>query len=97
MSFIEFNVRAAETNVGGNLSERMALFLLFAEGPMPLGKLAARITLSRAALTSLADRLVGLGLVERNPCPTDRRTINLALTPVGSSSVSRVLAATDAA
>src|SRR5688572_25600737 len=97
MSFIEFNTHAADLNIGGSLSERLALFVLHADGPMPLGKLAAKLTLSRAALTALADRLEGLGLVERHPCPTDRRTINLALTAVGSSSVSNVLATAYAA
>lgn len=42
-------------------------------------------------LTRLADRLAADGLVERVTCPTDRRAVNLKLTPAGS----RLLATLD--
>lgn len=35
--------------------------------------LARRVLFSRSGLTRLVDRMVGAGLVERAPCPDDRR------------------------
>lgn len=41
-------------------------------------------------LTRLADRLATDGLVERVTCPTDRRAVNLKLTPAGSKLLARL-------
>jgi len=56
------------------------------EGP-PLGlrmhELAAAVLLSRAGLTRLVDRMAAAGLVERRPCPDDRRGTYVTLAPAG--------------
>ena len=44
-----------------------------------------RLQIPGPQMTRLVDRLVTLGLVERRPDASDRRTINLALTEKGSS------------
>jgi DNA-binding MarR family transcriptional regulator len=57
-----------------------------AEAPdqrLRMNDLARRVLLSRAGLTRLVDRLVSAGLVERVPCPDDRRGTFVALTPEG--------------
>lgn len=46
-------------------------------------ELARKVLLSRAGLTRLIDRMVAAGLVERVPCPDDRRGTYVALTAEG--------------
>jgi DNA-binding MarR family transcriptional regulator len=47
--------------------------------------LASRVLLSRAGLTRLVDRMAAAGLVERVPCPDDRRGTFVALTAAGEA------------
>lgn len=53
------------------------------EGPMPMKDLATCMDIDPSYVTLVADRLEGLGLIERRPHPTDRRVKNLALTAKG--------------
>ncbi len=46
-------------------------------------ELADAILLSKSGLTRLVDRMEGEGLVERRPCPDDRRGIEAVLTDAG--------------
>lgn len=55
-----------------------------------MSDLAAQTTLSASGLTRAVDRLEAAGLVERQACPTDRRSSYAALTQVGRE---RILAA----
>lgn len=48
-----------------------------------MSELAAQTTLTPSGLTRAVDRLEGAGLVERQACPTDRRSAYAALTPAG--------------
>src|SRR6478736_3727412 len=43
--------------------------------------LAARTNATLPRLSRVVSRLEALGLVERNPCPQDRRATNVTLTP----------------
>jgi DNA-binding MarR family transcriptional regulator len=52
-------------------------------GTMRMNQLADRALISRSRLTHLVDRLVERGLVERRPCPSDRRGVNAVLTADG--------------
>jgi DNA-binding MarR family transcriptional regulator len=61
--------------------ERMAISQLRVYGSMPMSELAARISLSRAAVTSLVDRLEADGWVRRIPDEEDRRRTVLRLLP----------------
>ena len=45
--------------------------------------LAARTNATLARLSHVVSRLEGRGLVERAPCPEDRRATNARLTPAG--------------
>jgi DNA-binding MarR family transcriptional regulator len=51
--------------------------------PIPMNSLATFMNYDPSHMTALADRLEGLGLIERQPHPTDRRIKNLALTAKG--------------
>src|SRR5699024_1555213 len=59
--------------------ERMTISQLRVYGAMPMSELAARISLSRAAVTSLIDRLGAEGWVKREPDDHDRRRTVLRL------------------
>ncbi len=48
-----------------------------------LSDLAARVLLTKSGVTRLVDRLEEMGLVERRPCPSDRRGQNAVLTARG--------------
>lgn len=53
------------------------------DGAMPMKDLAQCMEIDPSYVTLLADRLEELGLVERQPHPTDRRVKNLVLTAKG--------------
>jgi DNA-binding MarR family transcriptional regulator len=54
-------------------------------------EIAERVRLSRSALSRLIARLAGDGLVERCPCPEDRRGARVSLTAKGRDLHGRVL------
>jgi DNA-binding MarR family transcriptional regulator len=63
-----------------NAHEMHAVSTLWEFGRMTMTDLGRRIPLSRAAVTTLTDRLERLGYVKRVPDPTDRRRILLEVT-----------------
>ena len=50
---------------------------------LTMGELSARLKVSNGNVTGVVERLVGEGLVERTPLPTDRRSYKVALTAAG--------------
>ncbi|HEY0584081.1 MAG TPA: MarR family transcriptional regulator [Chloroflexota bacterium] len=58
-----------------------ALFVLFHDGPTPIGQLGASLGLGKPAASLLVDALVQHSLVERREDPTDRRRTLAGLTP----------------
>jgi DNA-binding MarR family transcriptional regulator len=61
-----------------------ALTIIFDEPSCTPSYLARSLTMSGGAVTSLVDRLLHLGLVTRKRRETDRRSVDLTLTPAGS-------------
>ncbi|MQA99962.1 MAG: MarR family transcriptional regulator [Actinobacteria bacterium] len=53
------------------------------EGRLPMHELADRVLLSKSGVTRLVDRMERAGLLERAPCPTDRRVIYATITDKG--------------
>lgn len=76
------------TNLGTH--ERMAVAQLRVYGAMPMSELASRISLSRAAVTSLVDRLEADGWVRREPDEHDRRRTVLRLLPRATTEFDQV-------
>ena len=85
--------RHAESDVarhGLTIAEFGILEALYHVGPMLLGELQRKILVSSGGVTYLVDRLEERGLVERQPCPSDRRARYAALTPEGKRLVARI-------
>ena len=53
------------------------------DGQISMGALAQQVALTTGGITRLLDRMIAAGLVERVPCPTDRRVLFAALTGHG--------------
>ena len=75
---------------GLTLAEFGILEALYHKGPMLLGEIQRTILVSSGGITYLVDRLEGRGLVERQPCPDDRRARFAALTREGTRLVGRI-------
>jgi MarR family 2-MHQ and catechol resistance regulon transcriptional repressor len=85
--------RHAEADVarhGLTIAEFGILEALYHVGPMLLGELQRRILVSSGGVTYLVDRLQERGLVERQPCPDDRRARYAALTTEGKRLLARI-------
>ena len=54
------------------------------EGNPSTSTLARHIVVSQATVTRIIDRLERAGLVRREKCSTDKRVVNISLTPLGS-------------
>ncbi len=74
---------ATAKRMGLEASELAALEHLQAAGPMTLGRLGERLSMSPGALTALVDRLERKGYVERIPNPKDRRSALVRETEAG--------------
>jgi DNA-binding MarR family transcriptional regulator len=69
--------------MGIEASELSTLEHLQAAGPMTLGQLGERLSMSPGAITALVDRLEKKGYVERLPNPKDRRSALVRETEAG--------------
>jgi len=53
------------------------------DGFLTMTRLAGEVSLTSGGITRLVDRMVDAGYLERRSCPTDRRSVFVALTPEG--------------
>jgi DNA-binding MarR family transcriptional regulator len=70
-----------------------ALARLAADGPMPQNLLGRATAMDPATIQGVVRRLMGRGLVVRNPDPADRRHAMLALSDAGRLCYARALVA----
>jgi DNA-binding MarR family transcriptional regulator len=63
--------------------EALMLLFLSRRGSLPLGKMGVRLQVHRTSVTNLIDGLERLGLAERSPHPSDRRTTLATITARG--------------
>ena len=71
---------ALAARAGITITDVSCLGLLDKEGPLPTGRLAQRIGLTRGgAITGMLDRLEQAGLVRRRRDPGDRRRVTIEL------------------
>ena len=60
------------------------------EGRLRMGELAESVLLTRSGITRLVDRMIAEGLVDREPCPGDRRGYYAVITQKGLDTIERV-------
>jgi DNA-binding MarR family transcriptional regulator len=75
-----------------SFSQVMVLETLHRAREMRMTELANFLGLSKANATGLIDRLVARGLVRRERSETDRRVVNVSLTPEGRKAAARLVA-----
>jgi DNA-binding MarR family transcriptional regulator len=67
------------------------LVVVASRGPCSLGEVAEAVGLHVSTASRTCDRLVSMGLLHRAASATDRRNLELTLTPDGEALVARVL------
>jgi len=88
------DVVEAELDTFGLTGSAFEIMIRLARSPgqrLRMTELAAQSTLTSSGLTRLVDRLQASGLVDREPCDTDRRGYFAVLTPEGDAKVLDVL------
>jgi len=63
------------------------------EGRLTMSTLSTDVALTTGGVTRLVDRMAEAGLVARQNCPNDRRSIHVVLTPEGQAVLGRAIAA----
>jgi DNA-binding MarR family transcriptional regulator len=70
--------------VTGNLSRlHLAIMGMLSEESLPISEIGTRLVAPKSQMTHLADQLVSLRIVVRQPDARDRRVINISLTDHG--------------
>ncbi len=59
------------------------IVLLDEEGTLQVAEIGRRLQIAKAQMTQVMDKLSDLGLIERKINPSDRRAINISLSPRG--------------
>jgi DNA-binding MarR family transcriptional regulator len=85
--------RLLTDHLGHELEERVGIPLVFfdvlihvgaaPDGRLTMSRLSADVALTSGGVTRLVDRMVEAGLVLRENCPNDRRSVHVVLTPEG--------------
>jgi DNA-binding MarR family transcriptional regulator len=65
----------------------MIMKVLSKSGALPISAVAKELFISRPQMTHLIDKLIILGMVQRQPDQDDRRVINIALTSKGRAAI----------
>lgn len=79
----EMHDKSLSKDIGLTLPQLMAMQTLEDEGALTVGTLAKEMNLTQATVTSLVDRLVAKGLVDRRKSTEDKRRVVVAPTPKG--------------
>jgi DNA-binding MarR family transcriptional regulator len=80
------------SSLGVSTRELAALLAIWDGGRCTMTELGHRIDLSRAAITTMADRLESAGLVQRVPDPNDRRRLFVIITELCDSKLEAAFA-----
>jgi DNA-binding MarR family transcriptional regulator len=74
-----------------DLVQLRLLVVVASRGPCSLGGVAEAVGLHVSTASRTCDRLVAMGLLDRNASPADRRNLELTLTSEGEALVGRVM------
>lgn len=92
----EINAALAPFDLTFSRFEVLALLFFSRANALPMGKIGSRLQVHPTSVTSLVNRLVEDGLVERVAHPTDRRTTLVKLTKRGAKLAPQCAAALEA-
>ncbi|HEX4434920.1 MAG TPA: MarR family winged helix-turn-helix transcriptional regulator [Acidimicrobiales bacterium] len=102
MGLIVRTHRRLTDSLGRELEENVGIPLVFFDvlinvGGAPdrrltMSRLSADVALTTGGVTRLVDRMAEAGLVARENCPSDRRSIYVVLTPQGQAVLDRAVA-----
>jgi DNA-binding MarR family transcriptional regulator len=81
--------RGAERRVGVSAAQLFVLHTLAEDGPLSINALAARTLTHQSSVSVVVQRLVDRGLVGRARSASDRRRLELSLTPHGRRILAR--------
>lgn len=105
-SHLGFWLRAVSNHVSQSFAARLAsegvtpaewvMMRALYEAPLPPSQVAGVMGMTRGAITKLADRLIGRGLIARRASEDDKRAQTLALTRKGAALTPRLAAIADA-
>ncbi len=91
--FVAISARAlADVDPGLTLVQLRTLVVLESRGTVKLAVLAAALGVNPSTAMRMVDRMAGLGLVDRQANPDNRREVMLSLTSGGRRVVERVMA-----
>ncbi len=103
MGLIVRSHRLLTDRLGRELEQEVGIPLVFfdvlinvgaaPEGRLTMSRLSTDVALTTGGVTRLVDRMVDAGLVERQACPSDRRSIHVILTAQGRDVPDRAVAA----
>jgi DNA-binding MarR family transcriptional regulator len=103
MGLIVRSHRLLTDRLGRELEEEVGIPLVFfdvlihvgaaPEGMLTMSRLSSDVALTTGGVTRLVDRMVEAGLVVRQACPNDRRSIHVVLTGEGRVVLNRAVAA----
>jgi DNA-binding MarR family transcriptional regulator len=62
------------------------------EQHLTMTQLASEVSITSGGITRLVDRIAEAGFVERQDCPSDRRSVHVALTPAGRTKMEEAVA-----
>lgn len=85
--------KARRSSLGATALQALS-FIILHQGRSTLTDIARHLEFTTAAVTHLADKLEKLGFVNRQRDPSDRRTIHLQITPLGTSTVQAITSQT---
>src|SRR5271167_1998220 len=102
MGLIVRTHRRLTDSLGRELEQNVGIPLVFfdvlihvggaPENRLTMSRLSADVALTTGGVTRLVDRMVEAGLVARENCPSDRRSIYVVLTPEGHAVLARAVA-----
>lgn len=70
-------------SLGLNPTEFAVLELIYNKGDQPIQKIGEKVLIASSSITYVVDKLEKKKLLERKPCPKDRRITYATITPEG--------------
>lgn len=79
--------KISPTAVHLSLTERSTMSLLYQHGALQPSELAAMEMITNQSMSQVLNHLHGLGYIERIPSQTDKRKVNISLSPGGEQTL----------